>query len=54
MPGYVDLGMRAEWEFTNKLVVWLRGDNLLNQTIYEWATYRALGVGGRVGVAITF
>lgn len=54
MPGYVDLGMRAEWEFTNKLVVWLRGDNLLNQTIYEWATYRALGVGGRVGVAVTF
>lgn len=54
MPGYVDLGVRAEWEFNNKLVVWLRGDNLLNQTIYEWATYRALGVGGRVGVAITF
>ena len=54
MPGYVDLGVRAEWEFTNKLTVWLRGDNLLNQTIYEWATYRALGVGGRVGVALTF
>lgn len=54
MPGYVDLGVRAEWEFTNKLTVWLRGDNLLNQTIYEWATYRALGVGGRVGATVTF
>ena len=54
MPGYIDLGLSAEWQFTNRLTVWLRGDNLLNQTIYEWATYRALGVGGRVGVALTF
>ena len=54
MPGYVDLGLRAEYDVNDRFVVWLRGDNLLNQDIYEWATYRQLGISGRVGVSVSF
>lgn len=53
MPAYVDLGVRAEWLASSTCTVWLRGDNLLDQPIYEWASYRALGIGARVGVSLT-
>ncbi len=54
MPAYCDLGVGAEWLWSERLVVWLRGDNLLNQPIYHWATYRALGAGARIGVKMIF
>ena len=54
MPAYVDLGARVEFDVNERFVVWLRGDNLLNQEIYEWATYRQLGISGRAGVSLTF
>lgn len=54
MPGYVDLGFRGTWRHTERMDFWLRVDNLLCQRIYEWATYRALGIGFRGGVKMSF
>lgn len=54
VPSYVDLGLEAEWLGGDGWSVWLRGENLLNQEIYHWATYRALGVGARAGVRLIF
>lgn len=54
MPSYVDLGIRAEWQQSESLYFWLRGDNLLNQPIYTYAAYKGLGAGFRVGVRISF
>jgi hypothetical protein len=48
------LGLEASWRWSERVNVWLRGDNLLNQPIYHWATYRALGAGVRMGVSMTF
>lgn len=54
LPSYCDLGLRAEWQQNERLHIWLRGDNLLNQPIYNFATYRGLGAGFRAGVRIAF
>lgn len=54
MPGYVDLGVRGNWHYSQRMDLWLRVDNLLGQPIYEWATYRTLGVGFRGGVKLSF
>lgn len=54
VPAYCDLGVGAEWLWKKNLTLWLRGDNLLNQEIYHWATYRALGAGFRLGAKMTF
>ncbi len=54
VPSYFDLGLEASWRWSERVNVWLRGDNLLNQPIYHWATYRALGAGVRMGVSMTF
>lgn len=54
VPSYVDLGLEAEWLGGESWSVWLRGENLLNQEIYHWATYRSLGIGARIGVRMSF
>lgn len=54
MPAYVDLGVQGEYELNGGVSVWLRGDNLLNQEIYQWASYRCPGIGARAGVRVTF
>lgn len=54
MPSYFDLGVEASWRWSERVNVWLRGDNLLNEKIYHWATYRALGAGARMGVSMSF
>lgn len=54
MPSYCDLGVEAEWLVDEGVALWLRGDNLLNQPIYHWATYRALGAGFRLGASVRF
>ena len=54
VPSYFDLGLEASWRWSERVNVWLRGDNLLNHPIYHWATYRALGAGVRMGVSMTF
>jgi hypothetical protein len=54
MPAYVDLGLRLDWNYSERIDLWMRADNLLCQPIYEWATYRALGIGVRGGVKMSF
>lgn len=54
MPAYVDVGLKVCYDVKPKLQVWLRGDNLLAQPIYHWATYREMGISGRMGVSLTF
>lgn len=54
IPSYVDLGAEVEWLHSDRIEFWLRGDNLLNQPIYHWATYRALGAGVRLGARMSF
>lgn len=54
MPAYCDLGVGAEWLWKKNLTLWLRGDNLLNEPIYHWATYRAPGAGFRLGARMSF
>lgn len=54
VPSYVDLGVEAEWHRTARTTLWLRGENLLNQPIYNWATYRAPGIGFRLGARMSF
>ena len=54
VPAYCDLGVGAEWLCGKSWSLWLRGDNLLNEPIYHWATYRALGAGFRLGAKMVF
>lgn len=54
VPGWFDLGVEGVWHRSERTSVWLRGDNLLNQPIYHWATYKAPGAGFRMGVSICF
>jgi hypothetical protein len=54
MPSYVDLGLKAEWQQSEEFYIWRRGDNLLNQPIYTYASYKGLGAGFRAGVRISF
>lgn len=54
LPCEVLLGARAEYRATDSVVVWLRGDNLLNQTSYFMPTYQAMGAGVRAGVRLIF
>ena len=54
IPSYVDLGAEVEWLHSDRVEFWLRGDNLLGQPIYHWATYRTLGAGVRLGARISF
>ncbi len=54
VPSYVDLGAAVEWLHSERVEFWLRGDNLLGQPIYHWATYRALGAGVRLGARMSF
>ena len=54
VPSYVDLGAEVEWLHSESMEFWLRGDNLLGQPIYHWATYPALGAGVRIGARMSF
>lgn len=54
IPSYVDLGAEVEWLHSERMEFWLRGDNLLGQPIYHWATYPALGAGVRLGARMSF
>jgi len=50
----VDMGCEVAWRYRQNVNLWLRGDNLLNQPIYHWATYRAPGIGMRLGASMSF
>ncbi|MBR2400155.1 MAG: hypothetical protein IKB03_00155 [Tidjanibacter sp.] len=54
VPSYVDLGVEADYKWSHSTSLWLRGDNLLSQPIYHWATYAAPGASVRMGVRMAF
>lgn len=54
IPSYVDLGISAEYAYSQSVGLWLRGSNLLSQPIYHWATYRAPGAAVQMGVRMSF
>lgn len=53
VAGYVDLGLQAELRMTRKLGFWLKGGNLLNQTIQRVPFYAEQGIYFTVGAALT-
>lgn len=52
IPGYVDLGLYAEYSLGRKLGFWIQGGNLLNQTIQRIPFYAEGGIYGTAGVKL--
>ena len=52
IPGYADLGVTAEYAFTRKFSLWLRGGNLLNMTIQRTPLYSESGIYFTAGICL--
>ncbi|MBQ7811442.1 MAG: hypothetical protein IJ394_02675 [Bacteroidales bacterium] len=52
IPGYADLGLYAEYVTSRRLSFWLRGGNLLNQTVQRCPLYAEKGVDFTVGICL--
>ena len=52
VPGYVDLGIYAEYVTARSLSLWMRAGNLLNQTIQKTPLYAEKGVHFTVGICV--
>lgn len=52
IPGFVNLGLDAEFIVNRKLSIWLMADNLLNQTILRTPYYAEKGVSVTGGICI--
>ena len=53
VPGYVDLGLQADFQMTRSLGLWLKGGNLLNQTIQRVPMYAEQGIYFTVGATLS-
>ncbi len=53
IPGYVDLGLEAQLQMTSRLGFWLKGGNLLNQTIQRVPFYAQKGIYFTVGATLS-
>ena len=49
-----DLGIRASYEVLPWLGMYLQGNNLLNDSYYEYAGYEARGIRGLLGATVSF
>ena len=49
IPGYVDLGVQAQFQMTRNLGFWIKGGNLLNQAIQRVPLYAEKGLYFTVG-----
>ena len=54
VPGFVDLGVFAEFAINRHLSLWVEGGNLLNQTIQRVPVFTSSGISGRLGIALVF
>lgn len=54
IPGYVDLGVSAEYAATRSLSFWARGGNLLGMTIQRYPAYAEKGVYFTAGICLNF
>lgn len=52
-PGYVDLGVRANFQMTRSLGFWVKGANLLHQTIQRVPLYAEQGIYFTVGATLS-
>lgn len=54
LPYYLDLGVGLEYRATRNLSVWLKGGNLLNQTIQRTPVYVEPGINFTAGICLDF
>lgn len=54
LPGWVDLGLNAEFKATGKFSVWARGGNLLGQAIHRNVLYAEKGAYFTLGICLNF
>jgi vitamin B12 transporter len=52
MPNYIVTNVSANYLFNNKLDIYFRFDNLLDEKYEEVFSYRAQGRSARVGIRI--
>ena len=52
IPGYVDLGISAEYAYNRKLSFWLRGGNLCCMTIQRTPLYAEGGISFTAGICV--
>lgn len=54
VPAWVDLGLFAEYHLTRNLGFWVKGGNLLNQTLQRTPLHAEAGMHFTAGVLLTF
>lgn len=54
MPTTFDLGAGVSYCINNRLEVFVKGQNLINSKIYDFAHYTQPGIGFKVGVKVDF
>ena len=52
IPGFVNLGLQAEYAFTRKMSFWLQAGNLLNMTIQRHPMYADPGISLLGGIIL--
>lgn len=54
LPAFIDLMLGAEYAFSSRFSVFVRGENLLNQRIFIWESYQERGIFAAAGVVWKF
>ena len=54
IPGWVDLGLFAEYRFTHRLGFWAKGGNLLNQAVQRMPLIAEAGMYFTAGILLNF
>ena len=54
VPGWLDLGLNAEYRFTHHFGFWAKGGNLLNQAIQRTPAHAEAGMYGTLGILLNF
>ena len=52
MPGYLDLGLNAEFKYNRHLSFWLRSGNLLCQPVYQQLLFSQKGLWATLGLTL--
>jgi hypothetical protein len=54
LPGWVDLGLFAEYRFTHRFGFWAKGGNLLNQVVQRTPLHAEAGMYFTGGIVLNF
>jgi hypothetical protein len=54
VPGWVDLGLNAEYRFTRHFGFWVKGGNLLGQAIQRIPVHAEAGMYFTAGILLNF